>query len=65
MIKAVIVFLIVMLGIGMIGNALFPGRMTRKLKKTMANANPLKKPPTCKRCGRYVIGKSGCDCGKG
>jgi len=61
MIKAVLVFLLVMLAIGMVGNALFPGRIGSSVKKRLGLANPA----TCKRCGRYVIGSKGCDCKKG
>jgi hypothetical protein len=57
MIKAVMLFLIVMLVIGIVGNALFPGAMTRKLSR--------KRPGTCPRCGRFIIGSRGCDCKKG
>ena len=61
MVKAVLVFLFVMVVIGMIGNALFPGSIRRGVKKRLAGA----KPSTCPRCGRYVIGSKGCDCRKG
>jgi hypothetical protein len=61
MVKAVLVFLIVMVVIGMIGNALFPGSIRRGVKKRLVGA----KPSTCPRCGRYVIGSKGCDCRKG
>lgn len=61
MIKAVLVFLLVMLAIGMVGNALFPGSLGRSVKKRLGLAGPA----TCKRCGRYVIGSKGCDCKKG
>jgi hypothetical protein len=57
MIKAVILFLLVMVAIGMVGNALFPGSVRRRLSRS--------KPKTCPRCGRYVIGSKGCDCKKG
>jgi len=57
MIKAVIVFLLVMLVIGMVGNALFPGSVRRRLRPS--------KPKTCPRCGRFIIGSKGCDCKKG
>ena len=50
-------FLIVMLVIGIVGNALFPGAITRKLSR--------KRPGTCPRCGRFIIGSRGCDCKKG
>ncbi len=60
MVKAALIFLLVMLLIGMIGNLLTGGRLkgivTRKVSRGMVN--------TCPRCGRYLIGKSGCDCGK-
>ena len=60
MVKAVIVFLLVMVLIGMIGNLLSGGRLkgmlTRRVSRGLVD--------TCPRCGRYLIGKSGCDCGK-
>lgn len=60
MVKAALIFLLVMLLIAMIGNLLTGGRLkgivTRKVSRGMVN--------TCPRCGRYLIGKSGCDCGK-
>lgn len=61
MVKAVIVFLMVMLAIGMIGNALSPGLLGRTLRKRMGRA----KPSRCPRCGRYLIGRQGCECKKG
>lgn len=61
MIKGVIFFLLVMAAIGMVGNALFPGRIGGSIKKRLG----VGKPSTCKRCGRYVIGAKGCDCKKG
>lgn len=57
--KAIIVFLLVMLVIGMIGNALFPGALGQAAKRKL----PLAGTATCPRCGRYRIGKSACDCG--
>lgn len=67
MIKAVLFFLLIMAAIGMIGNALFPGAMVRRLKSRWRGKNLLgvAKPATCKTCGRYVIGAKGCDCKKG
>ena len=60
MVKAVLAFLLIMVLIGMIGNALsggwLKGFVTRKMSRGMVD--------TCPRCGRYMIGKSGCDCGK-
>ena len=61
MVKAVIVFLGIMLVIGMIGNAIAPGSVGRSVKKRFGRA----KPASCPRCGRYVIGPKGCDCKKG
>jgi hypothetical protein len=61
MVKAAIVFLVVMLAIGMIGNALSPGLVGRTVRKRFGRA----KPASCPRCGRYVIGHKGCECKKG
>ena len=58
-VKAVLVFLLVMLVIGMIGNALFPGALTKAAKKRL----PLANTKTCPRCGKYQIGTSVCGCG--
>jgi hypothetical protein len=61
MVKAAILFLVVMVLIGIIGNALFPGAIGRNVKKRLTG----RKASTCPRCGRYVIGSKGCDCRKG
>jgi hypothetical protein len=61
MIKAVLFFLLVMVAIGMVGNALFPGSIGRNLRKKLG----MKGPTTCRACGRYIIGSKGCDCKKG
>ncbi len=58
MVKAVILFLLGMVVIGMIGKVLFPGAIGRAVRKRIGPV------PTCGRCGRYVIGSKGCDCGK-
>jgi hypothetical protein len=50
LVKAVIVFLGVMVIIGMVGRALFSGRVAAR------------KTPVCAKCGRYVIGAKTCDC---
>jgi hypothetical protein len=60
MIKAVLVFLIVMAVIAMIGNALFPGALTRRMKQQL-RLTPAAK---CTSCGRHLIGTSGCNCKK-
>ncbi|MES2665248.1 MAG: hypothetical protein V4712_04060 [Pseudomonadota bacterium] len=57
LVKIVILFLGGMVVIGMVGKLLFPGAIGRVVRKRLA-------PPACPRCGRYVIGAKGCDCGK-
>lgn len=59
MIKGVLFFLLVMAAIGMIGNAIAPGSVKRVLRRQ------LPKSARCPRCGRYLLGKTGCDCKKG
>jgi hypothetical protein len=59
LVKVIFLFLLVMAAIGMIGNLVFPGALTRAAKRRL----PLAKAATCPRCGRYRIGKTGC--GKG
>ena len=61
LLKIVILFLGGMALIGLIGKALFPGAISRSVKKRVGFA----KPSRCRACGRYLIGKGGCDCGKG
>ena len=61
LLKVFIFFLAGMALIGLIGKWLFPGAISRSVKKRVA----LAKPARCRACGRYLIGKSGCDCGKG
>lgn len=61
MVKAVLAFLLIMVLIGMIGNALSGGRLKGILARRMSRGMV----DTCPRCGRYQIGKSGCDCRKG
>ncbi len=56
LIRAAIVFLLVMVLIGMIGKALFPhGRLAQLGRR---------RPGRCRHCGRPLIG-GGCDCGRG
>ena len=57
LVKTIILFLGAMAILGLIGKALFPGAITRAMKKRVG-------PPVCKSCGRYVLARSGCDCGK-
>ena len=61
LLKIFILFLGGMALIGLIGKALFPGAISRSVKNRVARV----KPPRCRSCGRYLIGKGGCDCGKG
>ena len=58
--KIILVFLLAMALVGMIGKALFPG----KLGKIAQLRRKSLKPPVCPKCGRYMLGASGCDCGK-
>lgn len=58
--KIILVFLLAMVLVGMVGKVLFPtrlDRLTRLRRKSL-------RPPVCPRCGRYMVGKSGCDCRK-
>ncbi|MCF8510152.1 MAG: hypothetical protein K9G43_01780 [Rhodobacteraceae bacterium] len=58
--KIILIFLLGMALIGMIGKALFPGRIDTLTRLRRNN----RKTPVCSRCGRYIIGQKGCDCGK-
>jgi hypothetical protein len=58
MVKAVIFFLIVMAAIALIGNAIAPGSVWRQVAKSTGLRR-------CAKCGRPLIGKSTCSCGKG
>ena len=40
--------------------ALFPGKLGRIAQLRRKSVTP----PVCPSCGRYIIGSSGCDCGK-
>jgi hypothetical protein len=56
LLKTIILFLGAMVLIALIGRALFPGAMPKVLRKKAS-------PPVCAKCGRYLIGRSTCDCG--
>ena len=58
--KIIIVFLLAMVLVGMVGKVLFPGKLDRLTKVRRRGL----KAPVCPSCGRYMIGRSGCDCGK-
>ena len=55
--KIILVFLGLMVLVALIGRALFPSALPRVMRKRAA-------PPVCAKCGRYLIGQGGCDCGK-
>lgn len=60
LLKTAILFLAAMALIGFIGSKFFPGAISRGMKNSLSP----RKAPRCSRCGRYLIGKGGCDCGK-
>jgi hypothetical protein len=57
LVKIVILFLAAMAILGMVGNWLFPGAISRSLKQRV-------KPAKCPKCGRFLMGRSTCDCGR-
>jgi putative copper export protein len=57
LIKAVILFLGVMVLLGMVGNWLFPGAIKRGVAKRL-------QPTKCTRCGKFQIGRTACGCGR-
>ena len=58
LVKIVLLFLLVMAGLALVGRLVRPRR-----RQLPPPARPLA-PPRCADCGEYIIGKSGCDCGK-
>ncbi len=54
--KIIIVFLGLMVLVALIGRALFPGALPKVLRKKPST-------PVCGKCGRYLIGRTTCDCG--
>jgi transposase-like protein len=63
MVKSVLLFLLVMVAIGMIGNALMPGVVNRQIRKRLAIKKlGVAKPLVCPHCKRYQIGSGGCNC---
>lgn len=52
LVKIVVLFLIGMAVLAMFGRLRLPGRGKRAQKR----------PASCPRCGRYIIGKGPCDC---
>lgn len=59
--KIVSLFLIVMLVLGMFGK--WRLRLPRIGRRR--DADKLARPTKCARCGRFLIGKEKCDCGRG
>jgi hypothetical protein len=57
LLKTIIVFLGAMVLIALVGRALFPGALPKVLRKKSST-------PVCARCGRYLIGRTTCDCGE-
>ena len=64
MVKAVIIFLAGMALVGMISNAVAPGRFWQALRGIFGLGAPRVGVRRCKRCGRPLIGSADCDCGK-
>lgn len=56
LVKVIVLFLLAMAVLAMFGRLRFPPALKPRL--------PLAKPATCPACGRYIIGKGGCDCGR-
>ncbi|MDZ4094127.1 MAG: hypothetical protein U1D35_04355 [Paracoccaceae bacterium] len=59
--KIISLFLVGMAVLAMFGRLRFPGKLKRHLP---GQGKAAAKPATCIRCGRFLIGKSACDCGK-
>jgi hypothetical protein len=55
--KIILVFLGLMALVALVGRALFPGALPKVLRKKVTP------PPVCSKCGRYLIGRTTCDCG--
>ena len=56
LVKAIFVFLGLMVLVALVGRALFPTALPRVMRKRDG-------PPVCDKCGRYLIGRKTCDCG--
>lgn len=53
--KIIFVFLLLMALVALVGRVLFPSALPRVLRKRKA-------APRCADCGRYLIGRTTCDC---
>lgn len=60
MVKAVTLFLIVIMVLAMFGKLGWLGTLAPKSLRKAAR----RKPALCKNCGRHIIGSKGCDCGQ-
>lgn len=60
LVKVVTLFIVAMAVLAIFGRLRFPSAITRNLPRRGAVPGPRK----CAQCGRYLIGKGGCDCGK-
>lgn len=56
LLKVILIFLGLMVLVALIGRVLFPTALPRVLRKRV-------RAPVCRKCGRYVVGRNGCDCG--
>lgn len=56
MVRAIILFLLVIVVMGMVANALLPGGIAGRLSGGRGK--------TCPQCGRPRIGKGPCDCAR-
>ena len=54
--KIILLFMLAMFLVAIVGRVLFPSALPPVLRKR-------KGTPRCGRCGRYLIGRGGCDCG--
>ncbi len=59
LVKIVTLFLVFMIVMGAIQRALNPNRKIGKRDQTR-----LKRPRKCPECGRFLIGRSTCSCGR-
>jgi hypothetical protein len=57
LVKTIILFLAAMALLGMVGKWLFPGAISRSVQRRVRSLK-------CARCGRYLMGRSRCDCGR-
>jgi len=56
LVKIILVFLGLMVLVAFVGRVLFPSALPPILRKKAS-------APVCVKCGRYLIGRTRCDCG--